>query len=78
MNGLVWRRYRRSKKLDQTQSQENGMGKLKDTLCNISKKQAEKHRDEMDVITGTAKFVCKDCDRTAIKKKWLCKPKKNK
>ncbi|HRV92571.1 MAG TPA: hypothetical protein P5526_10450 [Anaerolineae bacterium] len=54
------------------------MGKLKDTLCNISKKQAEKHRDEMDVITGTAKFVCKDCDRTAIKKKWLCKPKKNK
>ncbi|MCB0208785.1 MAG: hypothetical protein KDJ52_05635 [Anaerolineae bacterium] len=52
------------------------MGKLKGTLCEILVENNKKHRKALEAITTDPKFECKRCKEKAIKKKWLCKPKK--
>lgn len=52
------------------------MGKFKGTLCELSKKERELYRQEIEAITSNPKYKCKKCKREAAKKKWLCKAKK--
>jgi hypothetical protein len=49
------------------------MGK---TLCDWSKKDLEKHADELAKIVRDPRFYCRKCARSAHSSKVLCKPRK--
>ena len=49
------------------------MGK---TLCDWSKKDLEKHADELAKIVRDPRFYCRKCARSAHSSKVLCKPGK--
>lgn len=53
------------------------MGDLKiDTLCDLSKKDLEKHLNKIIKFVDDPKYICVKCGRVANKKSLLCKEKK--
>lgn len=56
---------------------EDEMKELKiDTLCDLSKKDIEKHFDKIKNLVSEPNFMCEKCARVCSKKSYLCKPKK--
>jgi hypothetical protein len=49
------------------------MGK---TLCDWSKKDIERHFDELCRLTADPQFTCRKCARSAHDAKHLCKPRR--
>jgi hypothetical protein len=49
------------------------MGK---TLCDWSKKDIERHFDELCRLTADPRFTCRKCARSAHDAKHLCKPRR--
>jgi len=50
------------------------MSKITSTICGWNSNQIRaKH---LLPIVQTPKYYCRDCGRVAVKKKWLCLPKK--
>lgn len=49
------------------------MGK---TLCDWSKKDIEKHFEELCAITHDPRFTCRKCARSAHDARHLCKPRR--
>lgn len=49
---------------------------IMDTLCDLSKRDIEKHFDKIAEIVKEPKFMCLRCARVANRKTYLCKPKK--
>jgi len=43
-------------------------------MCQWDKDERIKELDSYRVIVEKPKFMCQDCGRVAIKKKFLCKP----
>ncbi len=45
-------------------------------LCDLHKKDIEKHKDEIVQILRKPTYVCRNCCRVANDKRHLCKPEK--
>lgn len=46
------------------------------TLCDWSKKDIEKHWDELRALVENPRYICRKCARAASTSKVLCKPRK--
>ncbi len=46
------------------------------TLCDWSKKDIEKHADELAALVSDPQFYCRNCARAACTSKVLCEPKR--
>ncbi len=46
------------------------------TLCDWSKKDLEKHADQLAEIVNPPRYYCRKCARVANHAKHLCKPRK--
>ena len=45
------------------------------TLCKWEKTDIKKDFKKISTMVDKPKYLCKNCARTANKKKWLCEPK---
>jgi hypothetical protein len=43
-------------------------------LCDWKKNKIIDELDSYRELVANPKYVCQDCGRAAVKKKWLCKP----
>lgn len=44
------------------------------TLCEWSRRDIERHCDQLQKLTHAAEFYCRKCARVAVTERVLCKP----